>query len=444
MALATEELLEWGDPVMSSPIVSARLSHRARLVGALLAIGLIAGLVVVAAGGGRSASADTVNSDVLAACTSPIGNQNVTIPAVVTDTPDPVEAGEQMTISYRTDYPGNVTTGFNIQMAEATWPMPDEVVSIDDVTFTELGTFTAQTPVIDSGAMTVTVQFTGGGTGRPPTPITHVLVTIDDSATGDIDWEVFTQTRSTASGVPILGTVNSTCTPRDTSVGQILNTTEIEAPATTTTSTTSTSTTTTTAPPGPETCTQVSNHDGWTKTIWLVGPGGFSQSSGNSTKMYTTDDGLNRFRSAVKFPGVGGACEEGGTLPADVTVTDATVRLTKTQNCICNGPVQRLHKITQSWSESNLHANNGPSVNSTASAEFSTPGLNNAADVSNAQIIADVQDFVDTPSSNQGWSLRQRYNGSGDTGNNATPAGWATREDSTSSKRPRLVITYTS
>jgi len=414
------------------------LAAAATIVGGLLAIG----------GGSSIAQADTVNSDILARCTSPAGNQNVTIPAVVTDTPDPVTAGNQMTISYTTSYPSNVTNAFSIDLAESTWAMPAQVASIDAVNYTNTGPWTIGTPVIDNVAKTVKSTFTGGGTNKPPTPTITVTVTIDPAAGGQTaDWKVFVSTRSISSNIPIFGTIDSTCTPRGTSVDQTLNSTTIEASGTTTTSstsTTSTSTTsTTTTPPGPVTCTQTSSQDGWTKTIWWIGPGGLSNSNGTSDKMYSTDDGVNYFQGSFKFPVVGGACAEGGTMPAGKTVTNAEVKLTKTKNCICFGSTQRLHKITQTWSETNLRANNGPSINGTASATFSTPGLNNAATITSAQITADVQAFVTTPASNEGWSVRQRYVTGSDTGNNADPAGWATREDSTPSERPTLTITYT-
>lgn len=414
-------------------------THRSlRSIRVLVALVLFAALVVsflVLVGRPKEAAANTTNTDVNAGCfIAGLETIAVVIPTTVTDSVDTVAAGSQMTVSYGTSYPSLVDDANVIEDVETVFQMPPQVASIDQVTFTGGGTFTIDTPVIDNVNKKVTVGFHDGGSLRPPTPTTNILVTIDAGASGTINWPVWVETNSVASNIPIFGTITSDCTP-DTP-GQTLNTTTITGGPTTTTSTTTTT-------PGPQTCTQTASADGWVKSIWLVGPGGLSQSDGVGTKMYTTDDGLNRFRSSVKFPVVGGACAEGGTLASGVTVTDATLRVTKTKNCICNGPIQRVHKITQSWSENNLLATGGPSVNGTASAEFSTPGLNNAADVQSAQITADVQSFVTTPANNQGWSLRQRYNGSGDTGNNADPAGFATREDSNANYRPKLIITYT-
>lgn len=399
---------------MTSPSIR-RLAAPAAAALALLAVGaIVAGPV----------RADTVTADVSATCTSPVGDQSVTIPATVTDTPDPVIAGDQMVVTYRTDYPSNVTTGFSIDEVRVTWPMPPEVSAIVDVEITDLGTFTADPPVIDHVAGTVTAVFHDGGTGRPPTPVVAVTATIDPTATGTIGWPVFVEQTSTASNVPFVGTVESTCTPTGGSVGQVLNTTTIAGS------------------PTPVTCTQVAVADGWTKTLSHIGPGGGTTADGTGTQMYTTDDGLNRYRSALRFPVVGGACAEGGTLPAGATVTAAAVLLTKTKSCICVGPRQLLHRITQSWSETDLKPTGGPTASGTSSAELDTPELNAQVSVTSAALAADVQGMVDDPSSNWGWSLRQRYNGSGDTGNNADPAGWATREHGTAAARPTLVVTY--
>lgn len=399
--------------------------HRSRLRRALPTTAAVLVLLAVGPLAPDIARADTVSSNVSASCTSPIGPQAVTIPATVTDTPDVVDAGDDVVVAYRTDYPSNVTASFSIDEVRVTWPMPPEISTIVDVDITDLGSFTADPPVIDNVAGTVSAVFHDGGTGRPPTPIVEVTATVDPAATGTIDWPVFVSQGSIASNVPFVGTVDSTCTPSGGSVGQTLNTTTISGT------------------PTPGTCTQVASADGWTKTLRYVGPGGGSTSDGTGTRMYTTDDGLSRYRSALRFPGVGGACAEGGTLPVGVTVTDADVLLTKTKSCICVGPRQRLHRITQSWSETDLKPTGGPTASGTASAELVTPALNAQVSVSSAAIIADVQDMVTNPSTNWGWSLRQRYNGSGDTGNNADPAGWATREATPASARPTLVITYT-
>lgn len=311
-------------------------------------------------------------------------------------------------------------SSYPIDELEVKWQMPPQV-SVYDVTYTNLGTFVPVpgSPYYGIGGSSVTVALTGGSAAGPvPTIEIHVMV--KPTAAGQtIDWPSFEHYRTVMSGVPIFGTVSSTCTPRSTSIGQTVNNTTVTPP---------------------EVCTQVPTDDGWTKTLWGVGPGGTTQSNGTADRMYTTDIGAHRFASSLKFPMVGGSCDLGGTLPAGVTVIDASVRLTKVEHCICTGPVQRLHRITQSWSEANLLPNTGPTIDGTASAEFATPTT--FADVTSAQLTADVQAFVDTPATNEGWSLRQRYNGSGDTGNVVDPAGFATREHATVGSRPALTITY--
>lgn len=335
---------------------------------------------------------------------------------------DPIIPGEQVTVSFRTDYPTIVDESFHIDFASVTWPMPAQVRSIDAVTISDHGSFTVDPPLIDHAANTVTASFHDGGANRPPTPVVHITVTIDSGAAGTVEWPGFLEQRSISSNVPFVGTVDSTCTLTGP---QTVLVTPIDSPD------------------PPQTCTQEPSADGWTKTIWLVGPGGLSNSDGTGTTMYTTDDGLNRFQSSVRFGGANAPCLEGGTLPTDATVLSAQVELTKTKNCICVGPVHRLHRITEAWSESDLRPNAGPAITGQISAEFDTPAKNQRAIVTSPQLVDDVQAMIDQPGENHGWSLRQRYNGAGDTGNNATPAGWATREAS-AGDRPHLVITYTS
>lgn len=246
------------------------LTATATLVGGLLAIG----------GGSNLAQADTVNSDVLAACNSPFGDQHVTIPAVVTDEPDPVTAGDQMTISYATSYPSIVADSFSIDLAESTWQMPDQVISIDDVTYTNTEPWTIEEPVIDQVAKTVVSTFTGGGINKPPTPTINITVTVDPEAGGQtMEWKVFLSTRSISSNIPFVGTIDSTCLPELTSIGQTLNTTEVQIPDPTSTTTSTSSSSTTTTTPG-STTTSSTVPSSTTSTTKATGGGGGGGGSG--------------------------------------------------------------------------------------------------------------------------------------------------------------------
>lgn len=195
--------------------------------------------------GPDQARADSVQSGVAVTCTSPIGPIETEIPVTAADDPDPVAAGDQMTISYTTDYPDVVLDSFTINSARATWPMPPEVESVDGVTFSGGDPrFTSSHEVIDGAVVTI---ITGDGTtsGRPPTPTVNVEVTIAADAAGStINWPVFASFVSNAD--TFVGNVDSTCTPDD--AGVVLNTTAVVEGGGQTTTTTVPDETTTTLP----------------------------------------------------------------------------------------------------------------------------------------------------------------------------------------------------
>jgi hypothetical protein len=429
---------------MKHSIKRLHMGRIRNVVAMAIALAVLTSLLVIARDP-AAVGADSAQVSVASTCSTPFGPSTQNIPTTIADNPDPVVAGQQMTVSFTTDYPVSVTNAFTINSVTQTWPMPAQVVSVDSVTFAggHANFVNTWTNPSDDDEVEVSFVATPPTQNRPPTPTVNVVVTIDAAAGGQtIDWLPYT-TQTSNSTVPLIGTINSTCTPNATI--PVINQTTVEAPATTTTTeattTTTSSTTTTTAAPTEHTCTQTSNADGWTKNT-IFGPGGlFSYSNGTSNQMYTTYDGIGYFRSFLKFAGAGGACAEGGTMPADVPVTDAELRVVKTKTCICFGWAQELFRVTESWSETNLQPNPGPDVAGTESAEFATPGFNSAATVSSAGITSDVQDWIDGDTANQGWSIRQRLTW-GDTGNTIDPAGWATREHSTSSYRPTLTITY--
>src|SRR5699024_5777732 len=85
---------------------------------------------------------EAATGELSASCSSPLGPQNVDIPYDVTASETTIQPGEQVTVSYTTDYPSTVTSIFNIEFASVTWPMPDAVESIDAVTITDEGSFT--------------------------------------------------------------------------------------------------------------------------------------------------------------------------------------------------------------------------------------------------------------------------------------------------------------
>jgi hypothetical protein len=181
------------------------------------------------------------------------------------------------------------------------------------------------------------------------------------------------------------------------------------------------------------TCTLVASADGEADN-WAG-----NSSNGTDDEMRTTDDGVSHYYSMLKFDLQNGTCEEGYSVPSGITVTSATITLTLTNRCGTCQHGHSLRRITAAWTEGTIPTNTGPSATSTVSASFTAPSSTpTAVNVSGGLLVSDIQGFINSPSTNQGWNLRQNSG----VGNAAGPFRWATREHATVSRRPRLVITY--
>jgi len=177
---------------------------------------------------------------------------------------------------------------------------------------------------------------------------------------------------------------------------------------------------------GSATCTLVATADGST-----VG-------NNSATPMSTTSDGVTSVLAYVKFD-LAANCAEGAPIPANATVTAITISLTETSACVCAGTGHELRRITGAWTEASTLTSANPTVATSVSAAFSTPGVNSTVAISDAALVADVQTHLDDASTNHGFRVGQ----STTAGNLASPWQWATREHPTAAFRPTIVVTYT-
>jgi hypothetical protein len=181
------------------------------------------------------------------------------------------------------------------------------------------------------------------------------------------------------------------------------------------------------------TCTLVASADGFTDNFSGM------HANGTGDAMMTSDDGSTHFYSFVKFNVATATCAEGGTIPVGAVVTNATLRLTRTQSCGACSAGHSVNRVTASWTEGTLPVNVGPTIHGTASATFTPPAVFSSVTISGSGIISDVQLFLGTPAMDHSFRIAKSpgSTGSGTTNN------WATREHATAAYRPTLVIDYT-
>jgi spore coat protein A len=196
--------------------------------------------------------------------------------------------------------------------------------------------------------------------------------------------------------------------------------------------------------------TLASNAD---NTLYQTASGTLSNGAGPTMLASKNAGGIVR-RSLVHF--------DLGAIPAGATIQAATVTLYNDQ--ATNSATINLHRVTQSWGEgTSLATGNGDagaapttndatwihrfypatswttaggSWNATASASASVTGAGAYAWTS-AALAADVQAWLDTPSTNDGWIAIGKESGAG----NALKA-FATRENADPARRPKLELTY--
>jgi len=134
------------------------------------------------------------------------------------------------------------------------------------------------------------------------------------------------------------------------------------------------------------------------------------------------------------------------SIPAGANITSAVLSLYLCYEDASSGVTRThdVHRVTQSWTESNVSWDSRDGTNnwSTAGGSFaSTPSASQTIDQTQEfkswTVTADVQSFVDGTNSNYGWLIKDDELAS-------TSDKWQfrTREYSTTSVRPKLEITY--
>lgn len=189
-------------------------------------------------------------------------------------------------------------------------------------------------------------------------------------------------------------------------------------------------------------------------TIYDDGTGATSNGKGQSCFVGNNAMGLVR-RALLKF--------DLSAIPAGSTVTSATLRLYMAQTTA--GPTNvTAHNLLASWGEGTSlpGGNGGEGTDATTNdatwvhrfyntTNWTTQGGQFVAGASattsvggdgfynwtSAQMIADVQGWVNSPSSNFGWIMR------GNEAASHTSKRFSTRENPVASERPLLIVTYT-
>jgi len=96
----------------------------------------------------------------------------------------------------------------------------------------------------------------------------------------------------------------------------------------------------------------------------------------------------------------------------------------------------QAHRVTQSWTETNLTWNNQPTVAASATASTASGTASNVTIV--WDVSADVQTFAADTATNYGWRVKDLTEGA----DPAREGRFNSREHGTPSQRPSLVVTY--
>jgi hypothetical protein len=194
-------------------------------------------------------------------------------------------------------------------------------------------------------------------------------------------------------------------------------------------------------------------------TLYQDAAGGLSNGAG--TRMFAGNTGVQTMgltrRALLSF-------DVAAAIPAGSTIVSASLTLTVVQ-AISGGQATTLHPVLASWGEGTSMAsvmgqgggapatpndatwvhrffstqnwtNAGGDFAATASGTATVAGLGPYTWTSTAQMVADVQGWLDNPSGNFGWMVRTT-----ETGTNTAKA-FATREHGIPAERPQLAITW--
>lgn len=168
------------------------------------------------------------------------------------------------------------------------------------------------------------------------------------------------------------------------------------------------------------TCTLTAVADAYVDRDVLAADSNF----GTAPTLSVRSSALGNRRSFVRFDLTG--CPDLTT----TRITSATVHLFATTAAASR--TYDLHLVTASWSEAAVTGNNQPTVAGAATASAAT-----AAGEMSWSVGDDVSDFVDG-SANHGWRVADRTEGEA----TAVTSTFASREDGTAARRPRLEIKY--
>jgi hypothetical protein len=203
--------------------------------------------------------------------------------------------------------------------------------------------------------------------------------------------------------------------------------------------------------------TQVTINPSKDKTLYENNNG--SLSNGAGTRCFAGLAGTGGKRRAVM------AFDVRKQIPAGSTITKADLVLTVVMSPSTSGTNISLHVLNADWGEAGSKAGSGQGgggtaqtndatwvhtffntkkwkttggdFNATASGSTSVGGSGAQTWSSTKQMVADVQSWLDKPATNFGWLLL------GDESSGRTARAFATKEASTASVRPRLIVTYT-
>jgi len=183
--------------------------------------------------------------------------------------------------------------------------------------------------------------------------------------------------------------------------------------------------------------------NGYTSTtdtyLAMLSPGtDYSTSTTLSAGRSTTQD---PFQTLLKFENLAGS----GTnqIPQGSVVTSVTLTLYMTASPTFTNPTFSMYKMLSAWTDTSTYISMGSGVDgseyrSTADMTFTDSGTGSYSftySTAGHAMIATVQSWIDTPSSNQGWYLF--------CDDNSSKASFASSENGTAANRPTLAITYT-
>lgn len=156
-----------------------------------------------------------------------------------------------------------------------------------------------------------------------------------------------------------------------------------------------------------------------------------------------TNPSDRRKRAFVKFDLANDKCAEtSAVIPSTATVTLAKLNLTTNCSGTCTAATtETFGPASASWIETGTGAltwANGSTITASGTESVSIPASIASGTVISLTVTPDVQSFL-TAANNKGWMI---HDDTGSVGNAASDYIYVTREGTTSTQRPQLVVTY--